>query len=133
MGRRATSVLLVVHCKHISSVMVPAKYVAEPAVGVVQTCFGEVADFHSIEFSITPEACSGLLALQVIDDYSGQSFRVLALARGVLRGREREALTCMGQEQLEAQVERFELVGLLVLSNHLRPDSKDTIHQLQHQ
>lgn len=74
-----------------------------------------------------------LLAAQVIDDYSGQSFRLLALAKGVLRGFDRQALSLMTQEQLERQVDRFELLGLLVLSNPLRPDSKQTITELQQQ
>ena len=71
--------------------------------------------------------------VQVIDDYSGQSFRLLALARGVVRGQDRGALACMSQEQLEQLLEGFEMLGLLVLSNHLRPDSKDTITHLHHQ
>lgn len=73
------------------------------------------------------------MALQVIDQYAAQSFRVLALAKGVLKGFDKRALSMMDQEQLEKQVKRFELVGLLVLSNHLRPDSKDTISELQQQ
>ena len=71
--------------------------------------------------------------VQVIDDYSGQSFRLLALAKGVLRNFDRQALGQMTQEQLERQVDRFELLGLLVLSNPLRPDSKQTITELQQQ
>ena len=74
-----------------------------------------------------------LLAAQVIDDYSGRSFRLLALAKGVLRNFDRQALSLMTQEQLERQVDRFELLGLLVLSNPLRPDSKQTITELQQQ
>ena len=74
-----------------------------------------------------------LLAAQVIDDYSGRSFRLLALAKGVLRNFDRQALSLMTQEQLERQVDRFELLGLLVLSNLLRPDSKQTITELQQQ
>lgn len=72
-----------------------------------------------------------LLEIQVIDEYCGQSFRLLALAKGVLKGRDRRSLCLMSQEQLEKQVHRFELLGLLVLSNHLRPDSKPTIIELQ--
>lgn len=64
---------------------------------------------------------------------SGKSFRLLALAKGVVMGTDREALSCMTQEQLESQVQSFELLGLLVLSNHLKDDSKGTITQLQQQ
>ena len=70
---------------------------------------------------------------QVIDSYCGQAFRVLALAKGVLKGRERQAWCLMSQEQLEKKVERLELLGLLVLSNHLHPDSQPTITELQQQ
>ena len=70
---------------------------------------------------------------QVVDEYSGQSFRLLALAKGVVQVKDRQALSVMSREELEKQVEHFELLGLLVLSNQLRPDSKDTIAQLQEQ
>ena len=69
----------------------------------------------------------------MIDEYCGQSFRLLALAKGVLKGRDRRSLSPMSQEQLEKQVQQFELLGLLVLSNHLRSDSKGTITELQQQ
>ena len=69
----------------------------------------------------------------MIDEYCGQSFRLLALAKGVLKGRDRQSLSPMSQEQLEKQVQQFELLGLLVLSNHLRSDSKGTITELQQQ
>ena len=71
--------------------------------------------------------------VQVTDNFSGRSFRLLALAKGLLRGVSQEALTHMTQEQLEQQVGRFELLGLLVLSNELRHDSMDTITELQQQ
>ena len=70
--------------------------------------------------------------MQVIDDFSGRSFRLLAMAKGVLRG-DPQALMLMSQEQLERRVKDFELLGLLVLSNHLRSDSIDTITALQQQ
>ena len=69
----------------------------------------------------------------MIDHYCGQAFRVLALAKGVLKGRDRQAWCLMSQERLEKQVERFELLGLLVLSNHLHPDSQPTITELHQQ
>lgn len=66
----------------------------------------------------------------MIGEYSGQSFRLLALAKGVLRGADRQALGQMSQEQLEAHAEGFELLGLLVLHS-LRPDSRKTVIELQ--
>ena len=76
---------------------------------------------------------NGLMCCQVIDDYSGQSFRVMALAKGVLRGLNKHALSVMTQEELESHAQGFELLGLLVLSNSLYPTSKNTIIQLQQQ
>lgn len=78
-------------------------------------------------------ACSSYWAVQVIHDYCQQSFRLLALAKGVLKGLDREALCLMSQEQLEKHVEQFELLGLLVLSSHLRTDSEPTVTELQQQ
>lgn len=73
------------------------------------------------------------LAAQVVDEYAAQSFRLLALAKGVVTGMDRKVLSLMSQEEVEKHVNQFELLGLLVLSNHLRPDSQDTITQLQQQ
>ena len=69
--------------------------------------------------------------MQVVDHYCGQSFRLMALAKGVLREQDRQSLCLMCQEQLEKHVKRFELLGLLVLSNQLRKDSKPAITELQ--
>ena len=66
----------------------------------------------------------------MIDRYSALGFRLLALAKGVIRDGSQQALSMMTQEQLERQVDSFQLIGLLVLSNHLRSDSKDTISEL---
>ena len=55
------------------------------------------------------------------------------MARGVVVGSDRETLSCMTQEQLESHAQSFELLGLLVLSNHLQTDSKVTITHLQQQ
>ena len=71
--------------------------------------------------------------LQVLDEYSSRSFRVLALAKGVLNGLDRNTLMLMSQEQLEAQVKSLELLGLMVLTNHVRKDSVETIATLQQQ
>ena len=74
---------------------------------------------------------SVVLGSQVFDEFSGQSYRLLALAKGVLRGVDKQAMSLMTQEQLEAHAQGFELLGLLVLSNSLRPDSKATVTELQ--
>lgn len=69
----------------------------------------------------------------MIDDWSSKSFRLLALARGVIKAWDSHALGSLTQEQLEKQAESFELLGLLVLSNQLRPESAHTVEVLQQQ
>ena len=69
----------------------------------------------------------------MLDDYSSKSFRVIAMAKGVLRGLHRNALMLMTQEQLEAQAKSLELLGLMVLTNHVRKDSVETVATLQQQ
>ena len=71
--------------------------------------------------------------MQKIDDLARSGFRILAMCKGRLKGLSKEALARLSQEQLEARVDRFTLLGLLVLSNSLRPDSKETITKLQQQ
>lgn len=70
---------------------------------------------------------------QVIDEYSRQSFRLLSLAVGVLKGLDKQALSSMTQEQLEKHCLSFDYLGLLVLSNGLRLDSRETVLALQQQ
>lgn len=42
-------------------------------------------------------------------------------------------LTSMSQQQVEEHAGRFDLLGLMILSNHLNSDSKATVKQLQEQ
>ena len=65
--------------------------------------------------------------------YAGQSFRLIALAVGSLRGTEPGEVEGLGQQQAEARCGPMDLLGLLVLSNELRPRSRDTITNLQDQ
>lgn len=85
----------------------------------------------------TVTACLGSMILQhllqVIDEWSGKGFRLLALARGPIGGISRQSLGLLALEQLEAQADTFDLLGLLVLSNQLREDSIHTVDMLQHQ
>ena len=71
------------------------------------------------------------MTLQTIDGYASKGFRLMALAKGVLRGLSHQALGKMTQEQLEKHAEPFALLGLLVLSNKLRDDSQETTNKLQ--
>jgi len=69
--------------------------------------------------------------LQVLVEYAAQSFRLLALAVGELRHVTSEELAHMTQQDAEAMAGRMDMLGLLVLSNHLHPSSKETITSLQ--
>lgn len=66
-----------------------------------------------------------------MDGYSSQSFRVLAGAVGVIRNVDKLDLARMTQQQLEGAATHLHLLGLVVLANSLRPDSKETIGQVQ--
>ena len=72
-----------------------------------------------------------VLAVQVIDAHAGKGFRVLAMARGTIRGYSRHSLGPLALEQLERQADSFSLLGLLILSNQLREDSLQTMALLQ--
>lgn len=68
---------------------------------------------------------------QVLVKYAGQSFRLLALAVGTLQGVTAAELADMDLQQLEARCQPLDLLALQVLSNRLRPGSRDTITKLQ--
>ena len=68
---------------------------------------------------------------QVVDSYAAQSYRLLAVAYGEVRDVAKSGLAAMSLRELERQAGRLDLLGLVVMSNHLRPDSKDTIAHLQ--
>ena len=56
----------------------------------------------------------------------------MAMAVGTIHNAHELDLLHMTQQQIEAHVSHMELLCLLVLTNNIRPDSEDTIHQLQH-
>ena len=72
-------------------------------------------------------------SMQLVDEWSGQSYRVLALALAQVPNVARLDLASMSQQQVEDQAGPFELVGLTILSNHLNSDSEATVKQLQEQ
>ena len=55
----------------------------------------------------------------------------MAMAVGVLPDVDQLDLPHMSLSDIEAQAQQLELLCLVVLSNQIRPDSKDTITQLQ--
>ena len=63
--------------------------------------------------------------------YAGQSFRLMALAVGTLRHASLSDLASMDQQQAERCCSHMDLLGLVVLSNHLHPASQKTITELQ--
>lgn len=72
-----------------------------------------------------------MAVFQVLVQYAGQSFRLLALAVGTLQGVTAAELADMDLQQLEARCQHLDLLALQVLSNRLRPGSKETITNLQ--
>lgn len=70
-------------------------------------------------------------SVQVLAELAGQSYRLLALAMGQLQDISPAELGSMSLQEAEALAQPLDLVGLLVLSNHLHPASKATITNLQ--
>ena len=68
---------------------------------------------------------------QLVDGWSGQSYRVLAVAMADLPHLACLDLPRMTQQQVEDQAGPFHLLGLIILSNHINPQSKATVKQLQ--
>ena len=55
----------------------------------------------------------------------------MAMAVGTVPNVHQLDLSRMSQQQVSAHAIGFELLCLIVLANHVRPDSKETITQLQ--
>ncbi|DBA98830.1 TPA: hypothetical protein ACH3X1_014592 [Trebouxia sp. C0004] len=68
---------------------------------------------------------------QIRDEFSSNSFRLMAMAVGVIPDVHQLDLLRMTQQQVEAHVTHMELLCLMVLTNNIRPDSKSTITELQ--
>lgn len=69
--------------------------------------------------------------LQVLAQYAGQSFRLLAVASGALSNVSPAELAGMDQQQAEARCGPLDLLALQVLSNRLRPSSQQTVTHLR--
>ena len=69
--------------------------------------------------------------LQMLVKHAGQSYRLLALAVGVLEGVTAAQLASLDQQQAEALCGPLHFLGLQLLSNHLRATSRETILNLQ--
>ncbi|DBA71770.1 TPA: hypothetical protein ACH3X2_011036 [Trebouxia sp. C0005] len=68
---------------------------------------------------------------QVMDEYSSKSFRLLAMAMGVIPNAAGLDFATMTQQQVEACAVHMQLLSLVVLTNNVRSDSRDTITHLQ--
>lgn len=69
--------------------------------------------------------------VQVVDDYSSKSFRLMAMAVGVIPRVGTLDLHSMSQQQIEARAVDKQLLAIVCLTNQIRPDSKPTITELQ--
>ena len=68
--------------------------------------------------------------VQVVDDYSSRNFRLLAGAVGVIRNAQHLDFSRMTQQQVEACVTDMQLLSLVVITNNVRRDSRQTISQV---
>ena len=69
--------------------------------------------------------------MQVVLEYAGQSFRLLALAAGTLRRVTAERPASMSQQEAEAECGHMDLLALLVLSNSAHSSSRPATTSLQ--
>ena len=69
--------------------------------------------------------------VQMLDTYSDHSFRLMALAVGVIPHEATLAVYQMSLGQIEAHAGELQLLGIIVLSNPIKADSKDTVAELQ--
>ncbi len=67
----------------------------------------------------------------MVDDWTSRSFRLLALAAGTIKDFGQLNMHNLTLQQAEAAVSHMSLVGVMVVTNQLRADSKDTIAELQ--
>ena len=66
-----------------------------------------------------------------MDDYSTQSFRLIAMAAGIIPDVDKLDLANMSQQAIEAAAVDMEMLSLVVLANSIRGDSVATIKELQ--
>lgn len=67
----------------------------------------------------------------MVDDHSIRSFRLIAMAAGLLLNVDKLDLTNMSQQAIEAAAVNMEMLSLVVLTNSIREDSVATIKELQ--
>ena len=72
-----------------------------------------------------------MLHVQVMDDYSSKSFRLLAMAMGIIPRASQLSFDQMTQQQVESRAISMQLLCLVVLTNNVRSDSREVISHLQ--
>lgn len=75
--------------------------------------------------------CPVCVCAQLVDEWSRQSYRVLAVATADLPHLAHLDLPRMTQQQVEHQATPFQLLGLIILSNNINSQSTATVKQLQ--
>lgn len=71
------------------------------------------------------------MAAQVVDDFSSKSFRLIAVAVGIIQHAPALDFSQMIRQEIESAATHLELLCLVVLTNSIREDSKDTIREVQ--
>ena len=71
--------------------------------------------------------------VQVTDHYSSKSLRLLAVACGVILDAQQLDIVRMSQQQIEASAVDMQLLGLVILTNSVRSDSRETVQQIQNE
>ena len=71
------------------------------------------------------------MAAQVVDDFSSKSFRLMAIAVGIIPHARALDFTQMIRQEVESVATHLELLCLVVLTNSIREDSKATIREVQ--
>lgn len=71
--------------------------------------------------------------MQMLDTYSGHSFRLMALAMGIIPGVANLDLMHTSQAHIETSARPLQLLGVIVLSNPIKADCKEIIGELQEQ
>ena len=96
----------------------------------VQRCYAAAPQLAA---ALLEAALNLRLHIQMLDNHSGHSFRLLALAMGVIPCVANLDLQHMSQAHIETSARPLRLLGVIVLSNPIKADSQEIIGELQEQ
>ena len=71
------------------------------------------------------------MAMQVVDNFSSKSLRLMATAVGIIPDAHGLDFTQMVRQEIESAATPLQLLCLVVLTNSIREDSQDTIREVQ--